>query len=123
MRLLRAILSAAILWVLIFFEVSILMFGLKLEQNSSLYYILHYILLFILTLLSSLFYFTGKKIKTDVVEGISLGVVFVITRIILDALLTVPLFIQDYNFFLDFYLWMGYLETIIVAGIAGAIKK
>ena len=74
MNIYRAILSGALLWVLIFFEVSILMFGLKLETGTT-YYAIHYIALFFLTLIAVSVYFKGK-IKRGISQGIGVGIVF-----------------------------------------------
>lgn len=117
----RALLSGALLWVLIFFEVSILMFGFKLTGNS--YYITHYILLIFLTTIATLVYFRGKKAKAGLKEGALLGLTFVIVGIILDAVITIPLFIKDYSFFLDIKLILSYLEGIIITSIIGYIRK
>lgn len=121
MKITRAILCGILLWVLIFFEVSILMFGLKM-QAGTFYYIIHYILSFLLIAISALVYFKGK-VKKGAVQGVLLGIIFVVVGAILDAIITVPLFIKSYSFFNDFYLWLGYLETVVVSVIAGALKK
>ena len=43
--------------------------------------------------------------------------------LILDAVITVPLFVKDYSFFADIGMLIGYLETVVLAAIVGAIKK
>ena len=120
MKLTRAIISGIILWVLIFFEVSILMFGFKLTAGQM-YYTIHYVLLLILTFIVAYFYF--HKRKGTLTEGLLAGIVMMITGIILDAAITVPLFVKTYSFFADPMLWIGLAEGVIVMGIAGAIKK
>jgi hypothetical protein len=123
MNLKRAIAFGVLCWVLIFFEVSILMFGLQLETGIG-YYIIHYILAAVLIALTAALYFGGKNVnKKGFVEGVIVGLIFVVVGIILDAIITVPLFVKDYSFFLDVMMLIGYLETIIVAGIVGAIKR
>ncbi len=117
----RAIMFGALLWVLIFFEVSVLMFGFGLEVGKT-FYIIHYILLLILVLFVSLFYFRGK-IKRGFSEGILVGLVFVVVGVILDVVITVPLFIKDYGAFFNLGVLIGLLETIFVVGIAGGLKK
>jgi hypothetical protein len=119
MKLTRAILCGILLWVLIFFEVSILMFGFKL--TGQMYYTTHYVLLLILTFIVAYVYF--YKRKGTFTEGLLAGTVMLITGIILDAAITVPLFIKTYSFFADIYLWIGMIEGVIAMGIAGAIKK
>jgi len=121
MKLKRAISFGALLWVLIFFEVSILMFGFKLEPGI-LYYTLHYIFLAALTFGVAWLYFKGK-IEAGLQEGLLVGIVCLLTGIVLDALITIPLFVKSYSFFADIYLWIGFLESIIIFGIIGKIKE
>lgn len=121
MNLKRAVLCGALFWVLIFFEVSILKFGLKLPVDLT-YYIVHYAAILVLTLISALIYFDIKQ-KSGFNEGFLLGVVFVLAGFILDFIVTVPLFIRDYKFFNDVYLWMGYAEIVVVATVIGGLKK
>ncbi len=117
----RGILTGVLLWALIFFEVSILMFGFKLEGLS--YYIIHYVLLAVLASISAMIYFKGKKIKRSAKEGFYLGILLVVTAVVLDSVITIPLFVKSYSFFLDPYLVAGLIETVIVSTIFGAVKK
>ena len=121
MNLKRAVLTGALLWILIFFEVSVLMFGLVLE-NSTLY-IVHYLLLILLVGISAYVYFKGKKIRKGFYEGFLLGIVFVIVGLILDLIITVPLFVKDYGAFFSSWLLLGLLEVIIITSIYGSLKK
>ena len=117
----REILCGLLLWVLIFFEVCILMFGFKLSQGS-LYYLIHFLLLAILTLVCAFIYFNGKKVKSGFVQGLLVGFVFLFVGVILDIVFTVPLFVHNYNFFLDVYLWINYLEILILVGVVSSLK-
>ncbi len=119
MNIKRAILTAILLWVLIFFEVSILMFGLKLQ--GTIYYAIHFVLLVLLVSISALIYF--RKVKGNLTEGLVLGVIYVIVGVILDAIVTVPLFIKDYSFFIQWDLLLGLLEIIIISTIIGLTRK
>jgi hypothetical protein len=124
MNIKRALWTGVVLWVLIFFEVSILMFGFGYGGTETSYLIIHYIALAILIAISSLLYFSGKKIKKGLNEGLILGLIFVIVGIILDAIITVPLFVKDYvGFFFNWNLVAGFILTLIVTGIVGLIKK
>lgn len=128
MRLLRGILLGIAFWVLVFFEVSILMFGFGFNSPDIKYYIIHYILLTAFTIIANIIYFNGKKIKKGVIEGILFGVILVIVGIILDAVITVPLFIIPQggsysSFLLNLGLLIGYLWGIVLSGIIGQIKK
>jgi len=117
----RAILCGALLWVLIFFEVSALMFGFKLQGLN--YYLVHFLLLAILTLVCAFIYFNGKKVGSGFLNGLLTGLVFLVVGIVLDAVLTIPLFVQSYTFFLDPYLWIGYIEGVILVGVMGSLKN
>jgi hypothetical protein len=122
MDLKRIIVYGALGWVLIFFEVSILLFGLKLTPGL-LYYIVHYILLIMIVAIVALLYFNGK-VKKGFTEGILAGILFLLTGIVLDSLITIPLFMQfDYSFFIDIYLWIGFFISVLTTGIIGLIKK
>ena len=121
MKLKRAALTGILLWVLIFFEVSILMFGFKLEGTG--YYVAHYVLLIALVTISAFIYFKNKEIKPGLKEGFILGVIYVIVGIILDLIITIPLFVKDYVAFYNIWLLIGLVETIVVASIIGLIKK
>ena len=118
----KAISYGALLWALIFFEVSILMFGFNLNPPATLYYILHYFLLAVFTVVSAKWYFTQEK-KSNLTKRFLVGLVFVVTGIILDAIITVPLFVKDYTaFFSTKWMLIGYLEVIVLAAVYGANK-
>lgn len=120
MKILKPVLYGALLWGLIFFEVSILMFGLGLKGIP--YYIIHYILAIILVAIITILYF--RKEKAGFKKGIIAGIIFSITGVVLDSVITVPLFVKDYSLmFGDIGLWIGIFLGIITAGVVGAIKK
>ncbi len=124
MKLLRAILLGALLWVLIFFEVSILMFGFGLNAPNPAYYTLHFLFASIFVIVLSLYYFHARKIKKGFLQGLLLGVVFVLVSVILDAVITVPLFMEgDYSFLLRIDIGLIQLWGILVCGLVGMIKK
>lgn len=120
MNLKRAILFGALFWILIFFEVSILMFGFDLKEGLS-YYLIHYIMLIILTALVSIFYF--KKQKASAVEGLKVGIIFLVVGAILDAIITIPLFVKTYSFYTNVYLWIGFLITVLTTTTFGALIR
>jgi hypothetical protein len=122
MNWMRAIGYGALLWVLIFFEVSIMMFGLGLQTGLT-YYIIHYIFLIIFVGIFSSIYFNGKHARAGFWQGLGVGIVFTIVGIILDFLITIQLFVKNYSFFSDAWLWVGYALGILIAGIVGSIKK
>jgi hypothetical protein len=103
------------------------MFGFKLSAGMA-YYTIHYIALAVIAYLAALFYFKGRKVKANAVEGLKAGIVMLLTGILLDAAITVPLWIipqggSYFSFFLNPYLIAGLAELLAVAAIAGAINK
>jgi len=127
MKVLRALGFGALLWVFLFFEVSVLMFGLKLEQGSTNFLIIHYIAVTLLLGIASLLYFRGKGIRAGFCEGVIAGFLFLIAGLVLDSIITIPLFILPAGgsygaFFLTSWMLLGYLETLVVPGVIGLIK-
>ncbi len=57
MNIKRAIITGVILWIVIFFEVSVLMFGFGLSTGVT-YYVIHYILAAIFLIIASLLYWS-----------------------------------------------------------------
>jgi hypothetical protein len=122
MKFIRAVLMGALLWVLIFFEVCILMFGFKLQAPNMSYYVLHYFLVILLTLLVSFIYF--RKAKAGVLEGLYVGVIFIIVGIVLDSIITIPLFMEmDYSFLISVEMLISWLIGLVVNVIVGGVKK
>ena len=118
----RAVSCGALLWVLIFFEVSILMFGFKLDSTNSYYFFVHYPIAVILIAIASLIYF--KKTKADFGQGFLTGIIFIVTGIFLDSVITIPLFMRSsYSFLIRSDILIGYLLTLIVPGIIGRVKR
>lgn len=121
MKFKRAILTGALGWAIIFFEVCILMFGFKLQPGLA-YYSIHYIFILVLAIFLSYVYFKKASAKGSK-QGLAIGVIFIVTGTILDAIITIPLFLNyNYAFFLDPYLLAGYLEIIIATTVYAALK-
>ncbi len=112
-----ATLLAVLLWVLIFAEMSILMFIPILKDNSLMQRILHLIILPFLVLLCAYMYFKDKK--ADMKDGLVLGVWFLIIGTVLDLAITIPLFVKSFSFYKALSLWIGFLEVLVFASIAG----
>ena len=119
MNLKRAIWTGALSWILVFFEVSILMFGFNISNTDT--SIVHYILFAIAILIPVLIYF--KKAKASALEGLYLCLIYFIVSLVLDAVITIPLFIKYYSFLMNPYHLIGFAESLIVAVAIGAIKK
>ncbi len=120
MNIKRAIVIGIALWVVIFFEVSILMFGFGLS-TGVLYYSIHYVIVTALLVVATLFYF--KKKRGSWKEGLLFGLVGMITGIILDAVITVPLFVKDYSQFFTLMMLFSYTYSLAIPTIVGALKK
>mgnify|MGYP001618793504 CR=1 FL=1 len=110
-----------LLWLLIFVEVSVLMFIPALKDKELTQNILHMIILPVLVLFCAWMYF--KNVKVSAKEGFLLGVYFLIIGTILDMLITIPLFVKTFDFYKDIWLWLGFLETIIMCTLVGYFKK
>jgi len=121
MKLGRAIAVGILIWVLIFIEWSIMLFIPVLKDALYLQWLIHYIVLFFLAILAAHLYYKSK----DKVNGFALGLVLLIIGIILDIIVTVPFFIEEgYVFyFSNIYLWIGFIELIIVVWFYKLIKK
>jgi hypothetical protein len=121
MNLKRAVWTGALSWVLVFFEVSILMFGFKITNTDT--SILHYILFPIAIAIPTLIYFQKADIKAGASQGLYLCLCFFLTSLLLDAMITIPLFVKDYAFLLNPYHLIGFAESLAVTVVIGAIKK
>ena len=119
MKILRAIGLGILVWILIFVEISIFQVGLKL--TGLLGNIIHYILLIPIGILASWLYYKSK----DKIKGTILGIMFIITGVVLDLIITIPMFLEkDYSgFFSSVYLWIGFVVLILVVGIYDKVKN
>lgn len=117
----RAIWTGAISWVLVFFEVSILMFGFGISNIDT--SVIHYILFPITILIPTLIYFKKPKIKLGAKQGLYLCLIFFATSLVLDLIITIPLFVKDFSFLLNPYHLIGLIESFIVTIVVGAMKK
>ena len=122
MKLIKAAGIGILFWLLIFLEISITMIGLKL--SNLIVYIIHYILMIPIAILCAWLYCKNK----DKTNGFLLGLFIVIIGIILDMIITVPLFIIPQGgsyavYFSNFYLIAGLIEGIIIIGIYKTLSK
>ncbi len=119
MKILRAILVGILLWVLIFVEISVVQIGLQITGIVG--YIIHYILLVPMGILCAWIYYRSK----DKTNGFLVGLVMLVTGIILDLVITIPLFMKwDYlGFYSDPFLWVGFLVALVVVGTYDLARK
>jgi hypothetical protein len=122
MKYLRAIGIGVLFWLIIFIEISITMIGLKF--SNTLVYIIHYIVMIPLGIFIAWLYYKSK----DKINGFLLGLFIVITGIVLDLMITVPLFIIPsggtyISYFSEIFLIIGFIEAVIIIGIYDFFKK
>ena len=119
-------LLGVLLYVLIFVEISILIFTPALAEKEMIQTILHLIILPLLVLLCGYLYF--KKQGGTFVQGLVVGVLWLIVVTILDLIITYPLFLKPQGIELSFFytqwdLWVGFLEVLVFAGLSALIFK
>lgn len=122
MKRLRALSIGVLVWVLIFIEISITMIGLKLSETAV--WVAHYFVLIPIAILCSWLYYKNK----DSINGFVLGIVFLIVGIVLDMIVTVPLFIIPQGggygtYFSNMFMLSGFLELIVLVGIYDLLRR
>lgn len=114
----RAILFGVMLWAFIFVIFSVVMFmpwfsTRPLAQHATLW-----ILFIPLVLALVKWYSFGKKITA--VEGLKLGLVFLVVGTILDMIITIPLFVKSFGkYYSDWKIYVGYAEVLALCAYAG----
>lgn len=122
MKWLRALSIGALAWLVIFVEVSITMISLKLS-NVTVYFI-HYLLLIPISIFLAWFYYQSK----DKTNGFLLGIALLISGIVLDLVITVPLFIIPqgggfYDYFTSSWTTIGFVEMIVIVGLYDLFRR
>jgi membrane protein YdbS with pleckstrin-like domain len=115
----RAIGLGVLVWLLIFIEISITMIGLKLSE--TIVWMIHYIFLIPIVVFCAWLYYKSR----DKVNGFLLGVIMLVVGIILDMIITVPLFgNMDYlTYFSNLYMLPGFLESVVIVGLYDILRK
>jgi len=118
MKLLRAILIGALLWVLIFVEWSIIIFAPVLKDLGNWQYLIHYLVLIPIVYFGVKYYYKNM----DRANGFVLGLVMLAAGLILDAAITVPLFTIPQGtgyvaFFTAPLMLIGYAEFVVISGV------
>jgi hypothetical protein len=115
----RATLLGILLWVLIFAEMSALMFS---GLDNLAQQIIHFGLLAIFAVVCSYIYFNENEDSWK--EGFLLGAWMILTGTILDLLITIPFFVKSYPaYYLQWQIWAGFIEVIILSTISGIIFR
>jgi hypothetical protein len=119
MRCLRAIVVGILLWILVFVEVSIFQVGLQITDLFG--KVLHYFLLIPIGILGAWFYYRCG----DSLNGFLLGFIMLIVGVVIDTLITIPLFIGgDFRgYYSDPFLWTGFLVAVVVVGTYDLARK
>ncbi len=124
MNIKRAIGFGIITWILILLFWSIVTFSPPLK-DGRLDYILFWIALIPIVIISAKWYFRVDESSWQ--KGLALGVVGLVTVIVLDIIVTIPLFfpapqlINPYlYFFSDFKLYIGFIWYIILTTYSGS---
>jgi hypothetical protein len=115
----RAIGYGALLWILIFIWWSVMVMAPSLEGMDSLQWIIHIILLIPAAIFCAHRYYRKK----DNTNGFLLGLVFLLTGIILDLLITAPFFTGYTGHFSSLFLWIGFAVMVCTVGIYKLVKK
>jgi hypothetical protein len=124
MKIRRALWVGILLWILIFVEWSILIFLPVIKDSLTSQWAIHYVMIVVWALLGAHLYYKSK----DKTSGFAVGAIFLLVGVILDMIITMPLFIipqgRTYlDFFLDWQMWIGYIELIAVVGFYKIFKK
>lgn len=107
---------AVISWVLVFVVISVIMFMPALIGKDMAQKALELIAIPIIVFFAAHMALKEEKSKSS--DGIILGIYFIIVATALDLLITIPLFVKSYDFFSQWNLWAGYIETIAFAALA-----
>ena len=116
------LLYGLLFWVIIFVVASVAMFSPGLKDLPTAQEIIIWATDIILAVIFSRLYF--NKVKASLGNGLLFGLGMLIVGTILDAAITVPLFVKDYAMmFGKWSLWVGYALVIVIGGIVGLVIK
>ncbi len=119
MNIKRALGFGALMWIFIFVLWSIIIFIPALQDKETTQFVVYWVLLIPVVLLTAKWYF--KADPPTLKKGILLGIIALVVGSILDAIITVPLFIEgNYGeFFLNKLMYIGYAWFLILTAYAG----
>jgi len=116
MNKIAAILIGIFLWGLTLLEIIILKLGLKLQKTAE-YYVAYFIVLAIFLIAASWTYFTFQEPSLS--SGLKAGIILIIIGIILDLIITIPMYTHNYYFIISNWKLASYLLILIIPAIAG----
>jgi uncharacterized protein DUF5367 len=116
MKITKAILSAVIIWTLIFLTFTIMSFIPVIKDSELQQNMLLWLVLVPITMFGVKFYY--KRGGTE--NGITIGLFIIAISFILDAIITVPYVIiphggDYYGFFMSPFLWITALEIVFIS--------
>lgn len=118
MKLQRSIMFGAALWIAAFVVISIVMFVPWFKESTLRVMAIWWILEIPVVLLLAKWYF--KADPPTVKKGVLLGIVGFVVSMVLDAIITVPLFVKSYAaFYGSWQLWVGLVEILVLCVLAG----
>ena len=103
-----------LLWLLIFVWWSIMVILPVLAGKETLQYIIHYVLLIPASVFCARLYYKSG----DDTNGFLTGLIFLVTGLVLDLIITVPLF-TGLAFFTTPMLYIGYVIMVCTVGVYG----
>lgn len=115
----RALTMGILIWVFAFVIISIVMFLPWFKDGNFRVMVTWWVIQIPLVLLLAKWYF--KQRRPNLKEGFLTGVIALLTGVILDSIITIPLFIgADYaKFFGNWTLYIGYVEFLLLTTLAG----
>lgn len=121
MRIKGAVFIGALLWGLLLFESLIIKNFVEIRIPNISNYI-HYVIIILLILLTGLIYF--RKKEAGPLNGLYLGFIFIFVSIILDSVITIPLFeYLQYLLLISIEKLIFYAITLVVCTIVGFLKE
>ncbi|MBI5222403.1 MAG: hypothetical protein HY980_02815 [Candidatus Magasanikbacteria bacterium] len=118
MKLPRAVIFGATLWIAAFVVISIVMFTPWFKENMLRVMVVWWILEIPVVFLLAKWYF--KADPPTIKKGLLLGLIGLVVSMALDAVITVPLFVKSYAaFYGDWKVWFGLIEVLILCVLAG----
>ncbi len=123
MDLKKAVVSAIIMYAIIFLIASALVFNI---QDEAIFGSIMVILVIILSyLLSSKFYFKGLTVSNPIKDGLAFGLVVAVISFIIEIPVMVYGFAaqQGWGYFADTYIIAGYIMMLIIPVIVAYRKK
>ena len=118
----RLLWQGILFWIVLFVLISIVMFLPFLAGKIVIQNIIVFIIDIVAAFIFATWYF--QKAKGGIGNGIIFGIGILLIGIILDMIITVPLYVNSYiEYFSMWTLYLGILLVIITCAIAGAMKK